>query len=133
VAAVRAAHVRQPRLGEITVRDDYQIVIAVEEVRRAPVRIHDAAFDAIAQHNPVPDGIGSAEIQSDARKDVAEGALHCEAEDVAIAVPATGASRVMGCDPSFQRCCPHCARGAFANFQRRLGAMMIVSSRSWAR
>lgn len=81
MTAVGAAEIGQPDLGQKAVGQDDKVVRAVQQMGGTPVGFDDTAFDTVIQHDPVADRVGPAEIERDARKDVAQGALHRQAED----------------------------------------------------
>ena len=81
VSAVGAAEIGELRLGQAAVGQHDEVVRGVEQMGRPPVGLHDPAFEAVAQHDPVADLVGLAEIEGYAGKDVAERALQGKAQD----------------------------------------------------
>jgi hypothetical protein len=55
--------------------------IAAGQPGRPPIPLHDPSFDATTQRNPIADCVGSANIERDTGEDVAQCALHGQAQD----------------------------------------------------
>ena len=93
MAAVGAAEIGDLSLGQVAVRQNDEVIGRVEQAGATPIGLDDASLVAIAQHDPVADLVGAAEIEGDAREDVCS--VFCRARprmmantpDVAIKVP----------------------------------------------
>ena len=81
VNAGRRADIDDFRLGNGAVRNDRQVSPSGQDVCRTPVYFDNAAVRAAVETDPVTRPIRPAEAQHNAREDIPQGALECQAED----------------------------------------------------